>query len=70
MSLAPRRTIWIRNGNDPPTVPKSTRREVPNASLVKIQGNRNVENDLRNAPIDPSVRASPKRTRRVPTSAH
>src|SRR2546426_7805814 len=38
MSPAPRRTIWIRKGNDPPTAPKSSCRAVPNASPVKTQG--------------------------------
>jgi len=42
----------------------------PHQILVKTQGNRNVENDLRNVPIAPSVRDRPKRITRIPMSAH
>src|SRR5438034_2054533 len=59
-----------QKGNDPPTAPKSSCRAVPNASPVKTQGNRNVDNDLRNVPIAPSVRDRPKRITRIPMSAH
>src|SRR6267378_3364329 len=39
-------------------------RRAPGAGLLYRQGNRNVANTLRNAPIAPSVRDKPKRTAR------
>lgn len=70
MSLVPRRTIWITNGSDPPIEPKRICRVVPSASLVKTQGNRNVENDLRNVPSAPPVRDKPKSTTSMLMNAH